>query len=205
VTDFHRHVADYLLIRRSLGFRLQFCARVLPQLGSYLEASGASVLTAEVAVSRAGLPEGVQPIVLAHRLGAARVRFSPSRATATCCPASRQCPASASTCRLGSRGLPSARRDSRHSLPRWRRWHHTGRQRPRECPTRPLRRLWPCPDPVGGIHRIRAVRARRSSGRGLPLSPKTARPTVLRARACSAAVTPEMPTTTSLTSCRNPF
>ncbi len=86
MTDFHRHVADYLLIRRSLGFRLQFCARVLPQLGSYLEASGASVLTAEVAVSRAGLPEGVQPIVLAHRLGAARVRFSPSRATATCSP-----------------------------------------------------------------------------------------------------------------------
>src|SRR6266550_6491823 len=72
MTDFHRHVADYLQIRRSLGFRLGLCARVLPQLASYLEASGAPVLTAELAISWAGLPEGVQPIVLAHRLGAAR-------------------------------------------------------------------------------------------------------------------------------------
>jgi integrase/recombinase XerD len=72
VTDFHRHVADYLQIRRSLGFRLQFHARVLPQLVSYLEASGAPALTVELAISWAGFPEGVQPIVLAHRLGAAR-------------------------------------------------------------------------------------------------------------------------------------
>jgi integrase len=72
VTDFHRHVADYLQLRRSLGFKPGFCARVLPQLASYLEASGAPVLTAQLAICWAGLPEGVQPIILAHRLGAAR-------------------------------------------------------------------------------------------------------------------------------------
>lgn len=72
MTDFHRHVTDYLQLRRSLGFRPGLCARVLPQLASYLEASGAPVLTAQLAISWAGLPKGVQPIVLAHRLGAAR-------------------------------------------------------------------------------------------------------------------------------------
>ncbi len=72
MTDFHRHVTDYLQIRRSLGFRPGLCARVLPQLASYLEASGAPVLTVQLAISWAGLSEGVQPIVLAHRLGAAR-------------------------------------------------------------------------------------------------------------------------------------
>jgi len=72
VTDFHRHVRDYLQIRRSLGFKLEFCARVLPQLACYLQARGATILTVELAVSWAGLPRGVQPIVWAHRLGAAR-------------------------------------------------------------------------------------------------------------------------------------
>ena len=72
MTDFRRHVRDYLQIRRSLGFKLEFCARVLPQLACYLEARGAPVLTVELAVSWAGLPQGVQPIVWAHRLGAAR-------------------------------------------------------------------------------------------------------------------------------------
>lgn len=72
MTDFHRHVQDYLQIRRSLGFKLEFCARVLPQLACYLEAHGAPVLTVELAVSWAGLPQGAQPIVWAHRLGAAR-------------------------------------------------------------------------------------------------------------------------------------
>ena len=54
MTDFHRHVRDYLQIRRSLGFKLEFCARVLPQLACYLEARGAPVLTVELAISWAG-------------------------------------------------------------------------------------------------------------------------------------------------------
>ena len=58
MTDFHRHVTDYLQLRRSLGFKPGFCARVLPQLASYLEASGAPVLTAQLAISWAGLPQG---------------------------------------------------------------------------------------------------------------------------------------------------
>ena len=51
MTDFHRHVRDYLQIRRSLGFKLEFCARVLPQLACYLQARGATALTVELAVS----------------------------------------------------------------------------------------------------------------------------------------------------------
>ena len=64
MTDFDRQVRDYLQIRRSLGFKPEFCARVLPQLASYLQARGAPVLTVELAVCLAGLPPGVQPIVL---------------------------------------------------------------------------------------------------------------------------------------------
>lgn len=66
------HVADYLKLRRALGFKLEFPGQVLPQLVAYLDDAGASTLTAELAIAWAGLPQGVLPISLAHRLGAAR-------------------------------------------------------------------------------------------------------------------------------------
>ncbi len=72
MTAFDRHVRDYLRLRRSLGFKLKFEGQVLPQLAAYLDAAGAPALTAELAIAWAGLPQGVQPISLAHRLGAAR-------------------------------------------------------------------------------------------------------------------------------------
>jgi integrase/recombinase XerD len=72
VSELRRHLDDYLRLRRALGFKLEFPGLVLPSLISYLEAAGATTITAELAVSWAGLPRGVLPITWAHRLGAAR-------------------------------------------------------------------------------------------------------------------------------------
>ncbi len=66
------HVADYLRLRRALGFKLTAEGRMLPQLVGYLTDNGASTITSELAISWAGLPHGSRPISLAHRLGAAR-------------------------------------------------------------------------------------------------------------------------------------
>lgn len=68
-----QHLVDYLAMRRALGFKLVFPGHVLPQFVSYLETAGASSVTVELAVAWAGLPQGrVQPVSLAHRLGAVR-------------------------------------------------------------------------------------------------------------------------------------
>lgn len=72
MTDLAEHVQDYLRLRRALGFKLRVEGTVLPQLVTYLTAAGASTVTAELAIAWAGLPQGVKPITLAHRLGAAR-------------------------------------------------------------------------------------------------------------------------------------
>src|SRR5262249_18725171 len=68
----HRPLEACLRLRRALGFKLAFPGHVLPSLISYLEAAGATTVTAELAVAWAGLPRGVLPINWAHRLGAAR-------------------------------------------------------------------------------------------------------------------------------------
>jgi len=68
-----RHVIDYLAMRRSLGFKLTFPGQVLPAFADYLDAAGVSMVTTELAIAWASLPQGtVQPITLAHRLGAVR-------------------------------------------------------------------------------------------------------------------------------------
>jgi integrase/recombinase XerD len=68
-----QHVADYLAVRRALGFKLVFPGQVLPQFVAYLETAGASTVTVDLAIAWAGLPQGrVQPVSLAHRLGAVR-------------------------------------------------------------------------------------------------------------------------------------
>lgn len=64
----HRHVEDYLRLRRALGFRLRLHGDVLGQFADYLAAADAATLTTELAVRFAQLPEGVQPIHWAHRL-----------------------------------------------------------------------------------------------------------------------------------------
>ncbi len=66
------HLADYLRLRRALGFALQRPGEVLPQFVAYLEAAGATKPTTDLAIAWAHLPQGVQPIQWAHRLGAVR-------------------------------------------------------------------------------------------------------------------------------------
>lgn len=72
MSDLASHVDDYLRLRRSLGFKLEWPGHLLHQLHAYLEAAGASTLTANLIVDWARLPQGVQPLHWAHRLGAAR-------------------------------------------------------------------------------------------------------------------------------------
>jgi integrase/recombinase XerD len=66
------HVADYLRLRRALGFKLERAEQILPQLVVYLEAAGASTVTRELAISWAQLPAGAQPRHWAARLSIAR-------------------------------------------------------------------------------------------------------------------------------------
>ena len=72
MTDFARHMEDYLRLRRQLGFKLKTVGEILPQLVTYLVAVGTSTLTAELAITWARLPQGVQASTWAHRLAAAR-------------------------------------------------------------------------------------------------------------------------------------
>ena len=55
------HVEDYLRLRRALGFKLRFPGQVLPALAAYLEAAGATTVTAELAIAWAGQPAGRAP------------------------------------------------------------------------------------------------------------------------------------------------
>jgi len=66
------HLADYRALRRSLGFKLGWQGADLAGLVAYLDAAGASTVTADLAIAWAQLPQGVQRLRWAHRLGAAR-------------------------------------------------------------------------------------------------------------------------------------
>jgi integrase/recombinase XerD len=66
------HAEDYLRLRRSLGFKLRLHGPLLAKFVDYLDAEGATTLTTDLAVSFAQLPQGVQPIVWAHRLSMVR-------------------------------------------------------------------------------------------------------------------------------------
>jgi len=72
MSDLSRHVDDYLRLRRALGFKLEWPGHLLPQFLAHLDAAGSATLTAELAISWARLPQGVQPLHWAHRLGAVR-------------------------------------------------------------------------------------------------------------------------------------
>lgn len=69
------HVADYLRLRRALGYRLEREERLLGQFCSYLEAAGAATVTSRHAIDWARQPAGAQPAQWASRLGAIR-RFA---------------------------------------------------------------------------------------------------------------------------------
>lgn len=65
-------VAEYLRLRRAMGFTLTEAGHLLPQFVAFLDAAGAQTITVELAVAWARLPEDVQPVHWAHRLGAVR-------------------------------------------------------------------------------------------------------------------------------------
>lgn len=66
------HVADYLRLRRALGFKLEREGQLLSQLLSYLDAVGAAALTSQLAIAWAREPANAQPNHWAKRLGVVR-------------------------------------------------------------------------------------------------------------------------------------
>ena len=72
MSELTQHVDDYLRLRRSFGFKLEWPGHLLHQLDAYREAAGATTLTTALIIDWARLPQGVQPLHWAHRLGAAR-------------------------------------------------------------------------------------------------------------------------------------
>lgn len=72
MSELRCHAEDYLALRRSLGYKLTFHNRLLPQFLDYLDAAGATSITTKLAVSFAQLPQGVHPVHWAHRLDIVR-------------------------------------------------------------------------------------------------------------------------------------
>jgi integrase/recombinase XerD len=72
VTGLRAALADYLALRRALGYKLVVAERLLGQFLDFLEANGAEVITTALAVRWATLPAGASPVWLAQRLSAVR-------------------------------------------------------------------------------------------------------------------------------------
>ena len=66
-----QEIADYLAVRRSLGFQMARPEKLLPQFAAYLEQAGAATVTTEHALAWAVLPGGSQSWH-AYRLAVAR-------------------------------------------------------------------------------------------------------------------------------------
>lgn len=65
-------LADYLALRRSLGFTLDRAERLLTQFVTYVEAAGADAVTVDLAMSWATLPADADASWYAHRLSVVR-------------------------------------------------------------------------------------------------------------------------------------
>jgi integrase/recombinase XerD len=65
-------LADYLSLRRSLGYGLQRPEKLLNQFLDYLDQRGASVITIDLALAWARLPQDASPLWWAHRLTVVR-------------------------------------------------------------------------------------------------------------------------------------
>src|SRR5574337_943063 len=66
------HLADYLRLRRALGFTLATPSRYLAQFIAYLDASDTATITVEAAMAWTRSSTGASQITLSHRLGAVR-------------------------------------------------------------------------------------------------------------------------------------
>jgi integrase/recombinase XerD len=72
MTDLRQALADYLRIRRQLGFKLTSDERLLENFGAFLERAGAVRITTELAVVWAKLPVDARPHRWRQRLGIVR-------------------------------------------------------------------------------------------------------------------------------------
>lgn len=72
MSPLHQKVADYLSLRRSLGYKLQRAEKLLTQFIGYLEAAGADTVTTETALAWARLPANASGNWWAHRLSVVR-------------------------------------------------------------------------------------------------------------------------------------
>lgn len=66
------HAADYLALRRALGFKLAKEGRLLPDFAAFAEAAGAGTVTVDLAARWAAKPEGTSPVWAAQRLSMVR-------------------------------------------------------------------------------------------------------------------------------------
>lgn len=67
-----QHAEEYLAVRRALGFKLRWQGQALLQFVDHLEAEGAVVVTAELALTWAMQPSGTTPVHHRRRLSVAR-------------------------------------------------------------------------------------------------------------------------------------
>jgi len=72
MSDLRGSLADYLGVRRALGFKLESAGRLLEDFVTFTEDAGVDTVTIEVALRWATLPPGAQPVWLALRLGMVR-------------------------------------------------------------------------------------------------------------------------------------
>ena len=75
MTPLDQALADYLRVRRCLGFRLRLPASLLRTFVTFLHARGAAYITTDLALRWATQPPGAQPATWAARLGMVR-RFA---------------------------------------------------------------------------------------------------------------------------------
>jgi integrase/recombinase XerD len=68
MTDLRRQLADYLAMRRALGFKLERAGALLAQFVTFAEETGVDAITVEVALAWARLPLEASPIWVARRL-----------------------------------------------------------------------------------------------------------------------------------------
>lgn len=68
MTTLDHEVADYLALRRGLGYKLEMHGRVLPQFVGFLEQRDATVITTELALQWATLPTGGSAVWWHQRL-----------------------------------------------------------------------------------------------------------------------------------------
>ena len=66
------HAADYLELRRALGFKLAKEGRLLPDFAAFAEAAGADTVTVDLAIRWAARPDGTSPVRAAQRLSMVR-------------------------------------------------------------------------------------------------------------------------------------